>query len=293
MPTEHSSTTAFRHVRECSDVYDVLEQIRLRPGMWLPGGSLRHLHSLLIGYGAALAVHAPCEPFAFWPETDFTDWLHEHYGTDSSLTWAAEIERRTPAGSTPLDEFFRLLDAFKDDPARQPTPDDVRARRPDIPYMSGTFVTLFWRRELLDQATQRLEGHGFRVVRIAASGWTTAQDMHQGLATALRFPSHYGRNLAALNDCLGDVALSWTFDDSPAGAGLVLSFTGYDRFDAACPEVAHSVLDLIAVLARRAAVGRRRFFALVQSDDPDIRFEPVGAMPVLWNGDEWLDSLRR
>lgn len=293
MPTENSSATTFRHVRECSDVYDLLEQIRLRPGMWLRRSSLQHLDSLLTGYGAALAVHAQTEPFAFWPETDFTDWLHEHYGEDSSLGWAAEIERRTPADSTPLDEFFRLLDAFKNDPARRPTPDEVRARRPDLPYMSGTFVTLFWRRELLDQAVQRLEGHGFRVVRVAASGWTTAQEMHQGLAAALEFPSHYGRNLAALNDCLGDVALSGTYDGSPAGAGLVLSFTGYDRFAAACPEDAHSVLDIIAVLARRAAVGRRRFFALVQSDDPDIRFEPVGAMPVLWNGDEWLDSHRR
>ncbi|MFD9860059.1 barstar family protein [Streptomyces alboflavus] len=293
MPTENSSATAVRRMREYSDVYDVLEQIRLRPRMWLLGGSLKDLRSFLTGYGAALAVHSPDEPFAFWPQEDFTDWLHKHYGTTSSLDWAEEIERRTPAGSTPFDEFFRLLGVFKADPARLPTPDELRARRPDLPYMSGTFVTLFWHRELLDQATRRLEGHGFRVVRIAASGWTTAQDMHQGLAATLNFPSYYGRNLSALNDCLGDVALSGTYDDSPAGAGLVLSFTGYDRFAAACPEDAHSVLDIIAVLARRAAVGRRRFFALVQSDDPDIRFEPVGAMPVLWNGDEWLDSRRR
>lgn len=293
MPTDHSSADAISHIRGCSDVYDVLEQIRLRPGMWLPGGSLNDLRSLLIGYVMALTVHSESEPFPFWPEGEFTDWLHGHYGTVSSLDWAAEIERRTPADSSPIDEFFRILDAFKNDPARRPTPDDLRARRPDLPYMSGTFVTLFWRRELLDQAVQRLEGHGFRVAQVAASGWTTAKDMHQGLAAALEFPSYYGHNLSALNDCLGDVALSGTYDDSPAGAGLVLSFTGYDRFAAACPEDAHSVLDIIANLARRAAVGRRRFFALVHSDDPDIRFEPVGAMPVLWNGDEWLDSHRR
>ncbi|WJV50951.1 barstar family protein [Streptomyces flavofungini] len=292
MPTDHSPVDALGPMRGCSDVYDVLEQIRLRPGAWLPGGSLQHLQSLLAGYRLALAVHAGSEPFAFWPEEDFTDWLRGHYGTESSLTWAAEIERRTPAGSTPVDEFFRLLDAFKADPARTPTPDDLRARRPDLPYTISTFVTLFWRRGLLDEAVQRLEDHGFRVVRIPADGWTSARHMHQGLAAALRFPSCYGHNLSALNDCLGDVALSGSYDDSPAGAGLVLSFTGYDRFAAACPEDAHSLLDVIAVLARRAAVGRRRFFALVHSDDPGIRFDPVGAMPVLWNGDEWLDSHR-
>ncbi|MFF8550574.1 hypothetical protein ACF07Z_27315 [Streptomyces albidoflavus] len=34
---------------------------------------------------------------------------------------------------------------------------------------------------------------------------------------------------------------------------------------------------------------------LVQSNDPQIRFGPVGAMPVLWNNDEALDppQLRR
>ncbi|MFD0417783.1 barstar family protein [Streptomyces sp. NPDC127108] len=293
MPTEHSPANALSDMRGCSDVYDVLEQIRLRPGMWLPGGSLKDLESLLVGYRVALAVHAQSEPFAFWPEEDFTHWLHRHYATTSSLTWAAEIERRTPADSTPVEEFFRLLDAFKDDPARKPTADDIRALRPDIPYMSGTFVTLFWRRRLLDQAVQRLEDHGFRVVHIAAGGWATAKDMHQGLAAALRFPAHYGHNLSALNDCLGDMASSGPDDDSPKAAGLVLAFTGYDRFAAACPEDAHGVLDIIAGQARHAAVGRRRFFALVHSDDPDIRFEPVGAVPVLWNGDEWLDSHRR
>ena len=32
---------------------------------------------------------------------------------------------------------------------------------------------------------------------------------------------------------------------------------------------------------------------LVQTDDPQTRFEPVGAMPVLWNDAEWLDAKRR
>ncbi|MFC9424627.1 hypothetical protein [Streptomyces sp. NPDC056987] len=53
------------------------------------------------------------------------------------------------------------------------------------------------------------------------------------------------------------------------------------------------MLDVIADQARRAAVVQRRFFALVHSNDPDIRFEPVGATTVMWNSDEWLDSSRR
>ncbi|MFB7089644.1 hypothetical protein [Streptomyces sp. NPDC056296] len=37
---------------------------------------------------------------------------------------------------------------------------------------------------------------------------------------------------------------------------------------------------------------QRRFFALVHSNNPDIRSEPVGAMPVMWNSDERADSNR-
>ncbi|MFI6700038.1 hypothetical protein ACIBJC_13870 [Streptomyces sp. NPDC050509] len=122
MRPEGSPASSVKHWRECSDVYDFLEQIRLRPGMWLPGGSLQHLRSVLTGYRVALAVHSCHEPFAFWPEEDFLNWLHGRYGVSSSLTWVAEIERRTPAGSTPLDEFFRLLDDFRRDTPQEPAP---------------------------------------------------------------------------------------------------------------------------------------------------------------------------
>ncbi|KOU85088.1 barnase inhibitor [Streptomyces sp. XY58] len=166
------------------------------------------------------------------------------------------------------------------------------SRFPGIEYMGNTFVTLFWRRRLLDQAVQRLEDRDFRVVRLAAGPWGTEEDMHRSVAAALQFPDYYGHNLDALHDCLGDVACYGPYDDSAEGAGLVITFTDYDRFATACPRAAQAVLDIIADRARRAAVLQRRLICLVHSSDPDIRFDPVGAMPVMWNGDEWLDSSR-
>lgn len=53
------------------------------------------------------------------------------------------------------------------------------------------------------------------------------------------------------------------------------------------------VLDIVADRARGAALFGHRIMALVQSDDPDIAFEPVGAMAVMWNAAEALDSSRR
>lgn len=113
MPTENPAQNTVKHWQECADVYDFLEQIRLRPGMWLPNGSLQHLQSMLIGYRVALGVHSIDESFIFWPEEDFTRWLREQHDISGSLGWAAAIEHRTPAHSTPIDEFFRLLAQYR------------------------------------------------------------------------------------------------------------------------------------------------------------------------------------
>ncbi|MEU6622024.1 barstar family protein [Streptomyces litmocidini] len=293
MPTEDSPSLTTKHWQDCTDVYDFLDQIRLRPGAWLSGGSLRDLQSMLIGYQVALGVHSIDEPCNFWHGRAFSQWLGTRLGGTSPLGWAADIERNTPEGSTPVDEFFRLLDAYRSDASHASAQATATTRLPGIEYMINTFVTLFWRKRLLAQATERLEDRGFRVIRLEAGQWNTERDMHRALAAALDFPDYYGHNLDALNDCLGDVACYGGYDDAPEGAGLVLVFTDYDRFATICPRAAQIVLDIIADQARQAAVLRRRLIGLIQSNDPQIRFEPVGAMPVLWNNDEALDVNRR
>ncbi|MDX3326930.1 MULTISPECIES: barstar family protein [Streptomyces] len=293
MSTEDLPASTAKHWQDCTDVYDFLDQVRLRPGMWLSGGSLHDLQTMLIGYQVALGVHSIDDPCDFWHGGAFSQWLGTRLGGSSPLGWAADIQRNTPDDSTPVEEFFRLLDAYRSGVAQNPTPTATTTRLPGIEYMINTFVTLFWRKRLLTQAVARLEERGFRVIRLEAGQWNTERDMHRAVAIALDFPDYYGHNLDALNDCLGDVACYGGYDDAPEGAGLVLVFTDYDRFATSCPRAAQVVLDIVADQARQAAVLRRRLICLVQSNDPQIRFEPVGAMPVMWNSDEWLDSNRR
>ncbi|HEU5429059.1 MAG TPA: barstar family protein [Actinocrinis sp.] len=165
--------------------------------------------------------------------------------------------------------------------------DDVALR-----LMYNSFVRLFWRIELFEQAVASLIEHRYDVVRLDASAWTQESDLHRDIAAALDFPDYYGHNLDALNDCLRDVVAGEYGTDSSA-AGFVLAFTGYDKFAARCPREAQIVLDIVADQARRALLTGHRVCCLVQSDDPAIRFEPVGAMPVMWNDAEWLDSNRQ
>jgi hypothetical protein len=97
---------------QARSIYDVLEHIRARPGMWVRQSSLRELDAILFGYGLALDVHGFAEPFDFHPvDGAFPVWLTEKCGWSPAIRWSAAIERNLP-DEPPLDAFFRLLDEF-------------------------------------------------------------------------------------------------------------------------------------------------------------------------------------
>jgi hypothetical protein len=152
-------------------------------------------------------------------------------------------------------------------------------------------VTLFWRLRFMLEATDWLNDHSYEVVRMTAREWTSDHDMHTAIAAALDFPDYYGHNLDALNDCMRDV-VSHDYGWSPDSAGLAIVFTGYDAYAARSPRSAQIVLDILADHSRVAMLFGRPLVVLVQSDDPDILFEPVGASSVGWNRAEWLNANR-
>ncbi|MGP2437414.1 hypothetical protein [Streptomyces sp. JW3] len=100
-----------------ANIQDFLTEVRRRPSMRVAHGSLCHLYSMLLGYRIALDIHGITEPTDFWSPADeaaFTHWLHRRLGRDSSLTWAAEIEREAQTAGVPaMDLFFELLDDYR------------------------------------------------------------------------------------------------------------------------------------------------------------------------------------
>lgn len=157
--------------------------------------------------------------------------------------------------------------------------------------LMNTSVTLFHQRQVLEDTTAWLVEHDYQVTTLDASSWSGEHDLHRDIANALNFPDYYGRNLDALNDCMRDV-VTHDYGWDPNAAGLVLVFTGYDNFAAACPQPAQAVLDIIANQSRSAALLGGRLMCLVQSNDPRITFDAVGATPVSWNQSEWLKPRR-
>ncbi|MFE9096494.1 hypothetical protein [Streptomyces sp. NPDC007264] len=106
-----------KQLGELADVYDFLEEVRLRPGMWIRRSSLQHLDSMLTGYRVALGVHDIAEPFDFWnpgSQGRFSEWLWQRLGRHSALGWATEIEREAERADRPaMEMFFELLDEYR------------------------------------------------------------------------------------------------------------------------------------------------------------------------------------
>lgn len=105
-----------RALHELDSVHDFLDDVRLRPNMYVRNRSILHLDSILYGYRVACAIHEAAAVTDFDPSGPFNEWLWPRLGLGyvSSLGWAVEIDRAAEAaGTPPLDMFFDLLDEFR------------------------------------------------------------------------------------------------------------------------------------------------------------------------------------
>jgi hypothetical protein len=159
------------------------------------------------------------------------------------------------------------------------------AERLDIRLLQQGAVALYHKCAKLEEDAGWLRQAGYRLYGLDAGTWRTPGDFHAEARRVLAFPSHYASNLAAWIDCLGDLEIS-------QDGGVVLQIRHYDAFARVDSQFAQTLLDSIESTSRRFLVTGRRLLGLVQSDDPRIRFERVGAMPVAWNPGEWLDADR-
>jgi RNAse (barnase) inhibitor barstar len=147
-------------------------------------------------------------------------------------------------------------------------------------------VVLYLNPFLMEEHSGLLVQSGWQFKEVYVGETGTINEFFDHVAMALEFPDYFGRNLDAFRDCLSDL----TFRE-----GLKLAF-GLTRFDLVAKQdaaFANAVLDIFAEVERHCLMEGGRVLFLVQSSDPDIHFPVVGATPVLWNFEEWLDSKRK
>ena len=135
---------------------------------------------------------------------------------------------------------------------------------------------MFWSNTLLRETLDWLEQQGYETVEVDASNLSDTAALLDELASALDFPDYFGRNLAAFNDCMGDVAAG-DYGSNLDATGFVLVFRAYDTFVRRDPAAAHAVLDMLANQFRNGALIVHRMMCLLQSDDPKLHLSPVGA----------------
>ena len=155
-------------------------------------------------------------------------------------------------------------------------------------------IQLYWRREYLIEDEKWLADHDYDVYEFSCETWLSQETMFSDFARILCLPEWFGRNFDALDDCIADLPLS-------ESRGAVMVLTGFEVYAAGCGSVpmqrvrteAECILDIIARASHFHLLNGKRLIALVQTNDPKLRFGALGGMIPQWNRREWLDAKRQ
>jgi RNAse (barnase) inhibitor barstar len=103
-------------------------------------------------------------------------------------------------------------------------PDNVALQSaPDWSMFRDGPIVLYRRRDLLEADVAELAGVGYVIRRFDCAGWRGEPDMHHDLYEQLGFPDYYGKNWAALRDCLSEIEIPW---DRGMGSSSTSSSSG-------------------------------------------------------------------
>lgn len=161
-------------------------------------------------------------------------------------------------------------------PVFQNTPDEWQ--RLDWSILQNGYTCLYSRPEFLLIDIGWFRKERYRVMEFDCSSWAEDQAMHDELKLKLRFPDTYASNFSALKENLKEISIT--------GKGMVLVLHHFDTVE---NETAQILLDILAKASQWHLLLGERLLTLLQVDDAQITYEPVGARAVAWNPHEWLD----
>lgn len=114
MPELFQNTATVQVKAESEYLYNLLQRIKERPGMYMSKPSITRLSMLLTGYALArselgLPVTEQEKEFG-----GFQDWVQERYKITSTHGWDSIILFNSVDERDALDNFFKLFEKFRD-----------------------------------------------------------------------------------------------------------------------------------------------------------------------------------
>ncbi len=97
------------------NIYDYIDEMQKRPGMFTANQTLGPLETLLHGYCTCLHLNEIKEVYEgreFNPR-NFSAWLYDELGWSGALGFAFAIEANTTGPKDAFDTFFKLVQQFR------------------------------------------------------------------------------------------------------------------------------------------------------------------------------------
>ena len=145
--------------------------------------------------------------------------------------------------------------------------------RTDYRLVRGGAINVYSDANYLERDLRWLTDHGYEVKSFDCARWFTVADFHREMAEQLEFPDFYGRNLAALRDCLTMLRVK-------ESSGMVILLRDFHQFAVKEPDTSRHVLDFIDEASRNHLLFGRIVFAILHPDDPVIPRGPFGATQI-------------
>lgn len=141
-------------------------------------------------------------------------------------------------------------------------------------------ITLFYKETIFQEYVDRLADEVEGIFRLDAASWKTEDDFHCSISQELQFPSYYGKNLNALNDCLSDLS----------GKKIAVAISNFDKFKKNHDNVADTILKILQTNCWRSLLLDGFIIVLLQSTTGDITFNGWEELSPTWNRKEWLNK---
>lgn len=157
--------------------------------------------------------------------------------------------------------------------------------RLDWNILKNGAISLYLKPSILETDCVWFREHDYHLYFFDCTQWKTQEDFYDAAKITLHLPDYCGGNLDSFNDCLYSI-------DIPQEGDAVIIFSRFDAFWQRWRTFSAEILDIFEKHSRQFLLFGCRLIVLIQSDHPNISFQPLGACPVLLNPTEQLMKMR-